>query len=90
MPRFGRIPMQVAGFGGMALGMLLLLCAALIGDKDTMHLAFVVGGFVLFNFAMNAGPNATTFAFGARSLSYGDPRRGKQIWRGERKGWRHL
>jgi MFS family permease len=61
VPRFGRIPMQVAGFGGMALGMLLLLCAALIGDKDTMHLAFVIGGFVLFNFAMNAGPNATTF-----------------------------
>jgi nitrate/nitrite transporter NarK len=26
-----------------------------------MHLAFVIGGFVLFNFAMNAGPNATTF-----------------------------
>jgi len=61
VPRFGRIPMQVAGFGGMALGMLLLLCAALIGDKDTMHLALVIGGFVLFNFAMNAGPNATTF-----------------------------
>ncbi len=26
-----------------------------------MHLAFVIGGFVLFKFAMNAGPNATTF-----------------------------
>ncbi len=61
VPRFGRIPMQVAGFSGMALGMLLLLCAALIGDKDSVHLAFVIGGFVLFNFAMNAGPNATTF-----------------------------
>ena len=61
VPQFGRIPMQVAGFGGMALGMLLLLCAALIDDKDTMHLTFVIGGFVLFNFAMNAGPNATTF-----------------------------
>ena len=61
VPRFGRIPMQVAGFGGMALGMLFLLCATLIGDKDSMHLPFVIGGFVLFNFAMNAGPNATTF-----------------------------
>ena len=61
VPRFGRIPMQVAGFAGMALGMLLLLCAALIGEKDSLHLAFVIGGFVLFNFAMNAGPNATTF-----------------------------
>lgn len=61
VPRFGRIPVQVAGFAGMALGMLLLLCAALIGGKDAMHLALVIGGFVLFNFAMNAGPNATTF-----------------------------
>jgi len=61
VPRFGRIPMQVAGFSGMALGMLLLLCAALTGDGARLHLFLVIGGFVLFNFAMNAGPNATTF-----------------------------
>ena len=62
VPHFGRIPMQVAGFSGMTLGMLLLLCAALTSDGGaTMHLGLVIGGFVLFNFAMNAGPNATTF-----------------------------
>lgn len=60
-PRFGRIPMQVAGFAGMALGMLLLLFAAMAGDGARQHLGFVVAGFVLFNFAMNVGPNATTF-----------------------------
>jgi MFS transporter, putative metabolite transport protein len=26
-----------------------------------MHLGLVIGGFVLFNLAMNAGPNSTTF-----------------------------
>jgi hypothetical protein len=58
VPRFGRIPMQVAG---MAIGMLLLMLAALAGDGPHAHLGLVIAGFVLFNFAMNAGPNATTF-----------------------------
>jgi len=61
IPRFGRIPMQVAGFAGMALGMLLLMFAAMIGDGPHVHLGLVIAGFVLFNFAMNVGPNATTF-----------------------------
>ena len=53
--------MQVAGFSGMGLGMLLLLFAAMSDNGANAHLAFVIGGFMLFNFAMNAGPNATTF-----------------------------
>jgi MFS transporter, putative metabolite transport protein len=61
IPRFGRIPLQVAGFTGMALGMLLLMFAAMAGDGPRMHLGFVIAGFILFNFAMNAGPNSTTF-----------------------------
>ncbi|MFO1104250.1 MAG: MFS transporter [Methylocystis sp.] len=61
VPRFGRITMQVAGFSGMALGMLLLLFAAMTDNGAKAHLAFVIAGFMLFNFAMNAGPNATTF-----------------------------
>jgi MFS transporter, putative metabolite transport protein len=61
VPRFGRIPMQVAGFAGMAFGMLLLMLAALAGDGPHAHLPLVIAGFVIFNFAMNAGPNATTF-----------------------------
>jgi MFS transporter, putative metabolite transport protein len=59
--RFGRIPLQVGGFAGMAFGMLLLMFAALADDGPQMHLGLVIAGFVLFNFAMNAGPNATTF-----------------------------
>jgi MFS family permease len=61
VPRYGRITMQVAGFSGMALGMLLLMFAAMTDDGAKAHLVFVIGGFMLFNFAMNAGPNATTF-----------------------------
>lgn len=61
VPRFGRIPMQVAGFAGMALGMLLLLFATLAGDGAGAHLTLVMIGFILFNFTMNLGPNATTF-----------------------------
>jgi len=61
IPRFGRIPLQVAGFAGMALGMLLLMFATLASDGPQAHLGLVIVGFVLFNFAMNAGPNATTF-----------------------------
>ena len=61
IPRFGRIPLQLAGFAGMTLGMLLLMFATMAGDAPDAHLVLVVAGFVLFNFAMNAGPNATTF-----------------------------
>ena len=61
IPRFGRIPLQVTGFAGMALGMLLLMFAAMAGDGPQGPLGLIIAGFVLFNFAMNAGPNATTF-----------------------------
>jgi MFS transporter, putative metabolite transport protein len=39
----------------------LLTLAALAGDGPGAHLWLVIAGFVMFNFAMNAGPNATTF-----------------------------
>jgi MFS family permease len=61
VPRFGRLHMQVAGFAGMTLGMLILLAAVLSGGSASPHIALVFAGFILFNLAMNAGPNATTF-----------------------------
>ena len=61
VPRFGRIPMQIAGFAGMSLGMLLLMFAAMASNGPGVHLGLVIAGFIIFNFAMNAGPNATTF-----------------------------
>lgn len=61
IPRAGRIPMQIAGFAGMSAGMLLLLFAVTTRDGPDAHLGLVIAGFVIFNFAMNAGPNSTTF-----------------------------
>jgi predicted MFS family arabinose efflux permease len=62
VPRFGRIHMQVIGFVGMTLGMLILVSAELAGGGAAAHVWLVFAGFILFNMAMNAGPNATTFA----------------------------
>jgi len=64
VPRFGRIHMQVVGFVGMTLGMLGLLYASLADGGPAAHLPLVFAGFILFNLAMNAGPNATTFTLG--------------------------
>lgn len=61
VPRFGRLHMQVAGFFGMTLGMPILLAAVLSGGGASGHVALIFAGFILFNLAMNAGPNATTF-----------------------------
>ena len=66
VPRFGRIKMQIAGFTGMTAGMLLLVLAAQAADGPEAHIALVIGGFILFNFAMNIGPNATTFTLAAQ------------------------
>jgi predicted MFS family arabinose efflux permease len=62
VPRFGRIHMQVIGFVGMTLGMLILVAPELAAGGAAAHLWLVFAGFVLFNLATNAGPNATTFA----------------------------
>ena len=66
VPRFGRIKMQIAGFAGMTMGMVLLVLAAQAADGPEAHIALVIGGFILFNFAMNIGPNATTFTLAAQ------------------------
>ena len=60
VPRFGRIRMQAIGFGGMAVGMLVLLTAAGL-TNSSLHIPLVFAGFILFNLLMNAGPNSTTF-----------------------------
>jgi MFS family permease len=62
VPRFGRIHMQVIGFVGMTGGMLILVAPELATGGAAAHVWLVFAGFILFNLAMNAGPNATTFA----------------------------
>ena len=39
----------------------MLSFVALAGGGAAAHVPFVFAGFILFNLAMNAGPNATTF-----------------------------
>jgi MFS family permease len=61
VPKFGRIRMQAIGFGGMAIGMLILLVSTKLAGGAAHHVSLVFIGFTLFNLLMNAGPNATTF-----------------------------
>lgn len=59
--RVGRIRLQIAGFLGMAIGLLILGSSGLaVGDRF-INTALVFAGFFVFNLMMNAGPNSTTF-----------------------------
>jgi predicted MFS family arabinose efflux permease len=59
--RFGRIRMQLFGFGGMAIGMGLLWLSTRLPSASAAHLLLVFAGFVVFNLSMNMGPNSTTY-----------------------------
>lgn len=59
--RLGRIRLQIIGFGGMAVGLLLLAASGLVGPGQAAETGLVLAGFLMFNLMMNAGPNATTF-----------------------------
>ena len=55
--KVGRIKLQIYGFIGMTLGMLLILMAWFTGS----NIFLVFAGFIIFNLLLNMGPNATTF-----------------------------
>lgn len=57
--RIGRIPLQIAGFIGCAVG--LLLAALSISATGPAQTWLLFGGFMLFNFMTNLGPNAQTY-----------------------------
>lgn len=59
--RFGRIRMQLIGFAGMTVGMLLLMTSTLLPGGAGQHLLLVFAGFIAFNLFMNMGPNSTTY-----------------------------
>jgi MFS family permease len=63
--RLGRIPLQLTGFAMMTVALCILgYTVGLPGGGDG-HLGLVFAGFIIFNFFMNAGPNATTYALPA-------------------------
>lgn len=55
--RWGRMRLQIIGFGGMTLGLVILALAA----SRQAEVWYIFGGFIVFNVMMNMGPNATTF-----------------------------
>jgi putative MFS transporter len=57
--RFGRIKLQVFGFLGCAVG--LVIATLSIGAAPAMKLDLIMGGVMLFNFMTNLGPNAQTY-----------------------------
>jgi len=59
--KWGRIKLQLFGFGGMALGLLVLAVSSIVSVGGTWNLVLVFAGFTIFNVLMNMGPNATTF-----------------------------
>ncbi|MDP8299824.1 MAG: MFS transporter [Candidatus Tantalella remota] len=58
--KWGRIKLQLFGFGGMSLGLLILAASTVANIGNTGNLILVFAGFIIFNVLMNMGPNATT------------------------------
>ena len=56
--RLGRIRLQIGGFLGCAVGLLL---ASLSTDFPDLKIFLIFAGFMLFNFMTNIGPNAQTY-----------------------------
>jgi MFS family permease len=58
--------LQTTGFIFMAVGLVILGVSSILqGPDGTGYLGLVFLGFAIFNFFMNAGPNATTYALPA-------------------------
>jgi putative MFS transporter len=57
--RVGRIKLQVLGFVGCAIGLAMAAAQSHVGEPARTLL--LVGGFMLFNFMTNLGPNAQTY-----------------------------
>jgi MFS transporter, putative metabolite transport protein len=57
--RLGRIPLQISGFIGCAIG--LLVAAEAADYQGDTRIVLIFTGFMLFNFMTNLGPNAQTY-----------------------------
>jgi MFS family permease len=67
--RWGRMRLQIVGFAGMTLGLVVLAHGASVDAAGGHATPIIFAGFVLFNLLMNAGPNATTFILPAELFS---------------------
>jgi nitrate/nitrite transporter NarK len=57
--KLGRVSLQVIGFVGCAVG--LLLASISVGMTGGTEIVLIFAGFMLFNFMTNLGPNAQTY-----------------------------
>ena len=56
-----RVALQIAGFLGMALGLLMVAASSMFAAGSDAKMGMIFGGFMVFNALMNMGPNATTY-----------------------------
>jgi MFS transporter, putative metabolite transport protein len=59
--KLGRIKLQLLGFIGMTIGLLTLAAATCLPKTGYSYMYLLLIGFIIYNFLMNMGPNATTF-----------------------------
>jgi len=59
--RIGRIPLQIVGFIGCAIGLAIASLSSVIPDGHELRVPLIFAGFMLFNFMTNLGPNAMTY-----------------------------
>ncbi len=59
--RMSRVTLQIVGFLGMALGLLMVGASSLFTAGAAGQIGMIFGGFMVFNTFMNMGPNATTY-----------------------------
>jgi hypothetical protein len=75
----GRISLQILGFIGCAVGLLLASLSTNFSGGASILLIF--SGFMLFNFMTNLGPNAQTYLLAGRGLPHADPRPRRRLCR---------
>lgn len=63
--KLGRVRLQLIGFALMIIGLIVLGYSSGLPGGGDEHIVLVFIGFAIFNFFMNAGPNATTYALPA-------------------------
>ncbi|OGV20581.1 MAG: hypothetical protein A2X47_12745 [Lentisphaerae bacterium GWF2_38_69] len=56
----GMVSLQIKGFWGMAIGMIILMCTEYISSIPLYYLA-IFSGFTIFYLSLNAGPNPMSF-----------------------------
>ncbi|WP_233270693.1 MFS transporter [Chachezhania sediminis] len=59
--RIGRMGLQIFGFLGCAVGLLIAVVSQLCPDGSQMELVLIFAGFMTFNFMTNLGPKAQTY-----------------------------